>query len=256
METAQERASLGRPVGRDYIPLSQSPQLSRLTFGRKSRRSSADPAFCGTKNATAALAAQDGSGVGGRGTICGEKDHRPSPLSSSVAHEDARRGRNYSTRSTELAVVGCGGPSARKVVSSRKSVASSSLTSPGTRTPASFLPSTSKKEGDQQQSLTRFLPSDRRAAERGDYDEAVPSNSAASASPELLYASGRIAAARYHKMLADINKQGGSRGTTVVPHVGIIPHREAGAAGVGETVAAQAQVVGGGRQKNRGKEQK
>ncbi|CAN0519536.1 unnamed protein product, partial [Laminaria digitata] len=37
IENAQERTGAGRAVGRDYIPLSDSPQLSELTFGRSSK---------------------------------------------------------------------------------------------------------------------------------------------------------------------------------------------------------------------------
>lgn len=40
VETAPERTAAGRAVGQDFIPLSQSPQLSRLTFGGKTNEKS------------------------------------------------------------------------------------------------------------------------------------------------------------------------------------------------------------------------
>lgn len=231
VETAQERASFGRPVGRDYIPLSQSPQLSRLTFGRKNRTSSVDLVSCGTANA-AVTAATRGRGISGR------EERQPSLLPSEMKCDHARRGSGLHPPSTGLAVLGCGGASARKVIGSRRAFPSSSLTPLGKTKPASRLSSTSKKEEESPQR------SNRPAAERGDYDTAFAANSIGTASPELLYASGRITGARYHEMLAGMNRRGFDRSTALGPRVGTRTCRETGAAGVGKAVTSQGHVGG------------
>ncbi|CAM9520520.1 unnamed protein product, partial [Hapterophycus canaliculatus] len=229
VETDQERASVGRPVGRDYVPLSQSPQLSQLTFGRKSRRSSADLASSGTENAAAVKAATYSSGgQWGGGPPSRKEERHLSSQPSAMECDSTRQGNRFHPQSTEFPAVGCGGAGTRKVIGSSRYITSPSLKSSGKTLQGSRFLSASKREGKQPQNLTGSPSSNWLTAEGCNYDGGVPINTIASASPELLYASGRITAARYHEILADMrNRRGPNRGRTVDPRVGISTHREA-----------------------------
>lgn len=207
VETAQERVIAGRPVGRDFIPLSQSPQLSQLTFGRKTRRSSAE---LPSPNSTAVgTAVEEGSGGSCGASVKAEKQlplltSPPSPM----VHE-TRGSSRLSSELTSLAVVG---GAARASIDARG--VSSEMTSASSRHTAMASSGKGRLQQQQQRLMARPL-SNRGAAGRVKYDadstkDDYSGSSITPASPELLYASGRITAARYHEMLAEMDGRGGS----------------------------------------------
>ncbi|CAN0054076.1 unnamed protein product [Scytosiphon promiscuus] len=240
VETPQDRVSMGRPVGRDYIPLSHSPELSRLTFGRRNRRSSADLAPCRTEHGGVAAAVRGGSGRRTDGGAAREKESHPSSLPPPAACDKVRRGRSFFSQSTGLPVVGCRGVSTRDVIGPGRALSSPSPISGGREAP--LLSPTSNEEGEQPQRLKGFLRSNRPARGRGGCDDTAAASNIVSASPELLYASGRITAARYHEMLAGMDTWGPERRTTIGPRVRTRARREAGADGVGKTAHSQGPV--------------
>ncbi|CAM9798614.1 unnamed protein product [Ectocarpus sp. 12 AP-2014] len=204
VETAEERVSAGRAVGRDYIPLSQSPQLSEMTFGRRNRRSSASPR---ASTPTATGAATDGDDGVSRDTP--GRGPPSSSLPSVTIHGQGR----WHFESSSLAVVAAGagaGTTARRASSGTPSSAvarQATIISPG------------QGERPKQRHLAGGALSSGGAAGLGEYDPTRSSDdysssgkNTASASPELLYASGRITAARYHEMLQEMNRSGSRPG--------------------------------------------
>lgn len=204
VETAEERVSAGRPVGRDYIPLSQSPQLSEMTFGRRNRRSSAS-LQASTPTAT-------GAATGGDDGVSGDTSGKGPPSSSLPSVTMQGQGRRR-FESSSLAVVAAGaraGTTARRASSGAPSSAAArqaTMISPG------------QGERPNQRHLVGGALSSRGAAGRGEYDPRRSSDdysssgkNTASASPELLYASGRITAAKYHEMLQEMDRSGSRPG--------------------------------------------
>lgn len=200
VETAEERVSAGRPVGRDYIPLSQSPQLSEMTFGRRNRIS----ARLQASTPTATGAATNGV-ASGSGDTSGKGPPSSSLLASVTMH--GRGSRHFESSSLAVVAAGAGaGTTARRASSGAPSPAAArqaTMTSPG------------QGERQNQRHFAGGAMSSRRAgaAGRGDFkprrssdDYSSSGKNDASASPELLYASGRITAARYHEMLQEMDR--------------------------------------------------
>lgn len=219
VETAQERINTGRPVGQDYIPLSQSPQLSQLTFGRKPRNPSAELPL--PKSTTVGTVVEEGGGGSGGVSVKSEKRlpllmTPPSPMA----------GKNgLASDLNSLAVVG--GAARANIIDSRGgcSEMASAASSRHTAT------SSGKGKFQQQQQPRLIAPptmSNRGAVRRVNFgadttkDEHGRGGSIITpASPELLYGSGRITAARYHDMLAEMDGRGGGGGAAGDTGVGI-----------------------------------
>ncbi len=182
MESAQERVDAGRPVGRDFIPLSQSPQLSQLTFGRKNRRPSGEGPSSKPKATTSAAKAE-----GDGGTTSPKPETRlvlPTP-----SHRMSNSRLPSETKNLAMTV-----SSGRASQTSRSTVIASS-------------------NRGQRQHHQRYMgrPTLNHGA-LGRVDHGTDSTSNAhgggdvtSPSPELLYGSGRITAARYHEILAEMD---------------------------------------------------
>ena len=199
VETAQERVDADRPVGRDFIPLSQSPQLSQLTFGRKNRRS---PAGVSSSESAAIGAAARGGGGGGGDSVAATEQLSLGISSLSMAH-NARRSR-FSAESSNLAVVGggAGGSThARRLLSS-----GTTSVSVGNTTVVSLT----KERLQRNRLMGRPSPT---RGEAGRLSDDHGGGTIAPASPELLYASGRITAGRYHEMLAEMDGRRGGGST-------------------------------------------
>lgn len=203
VETAQERVDADRPVGRDFIPLSQSPQLSQLTFGRKNRRPSAGVS---SSESTAIGAAARGGGGGGD-PVQAREQLPLGILPSSMAHK-ARTSRFPAEPSSSLAVVGGGGAGGGNSTYARRRLSSGTTSASAVNTTVASL---SKEHLQRNRLLGR--PSPNRGEAGPVSDDHGSGGAIASASPELLYASGRITAGRYHEMLAEIDGRRGGGGT-------------------------------------------
>lgn len=216
VETAQQRVDADRPVGRDFIPLSQSPQLSQITFGRKSRRSS--PGVPSSESTAIEAAARGGGGGGGGDDPAETRERLPLGISPSPAARKARRSR-LSAESSDLAVVGAGATGSNRDRRASAGMASASSVS---TTVASL-----SKEYRQRSRLVGRASTNRGEAGRVNDDHG--GGTVASASPELLYASGRITAGRYHEMLAEIDRRGIGGSATARKAVQALQRRVSGA---------------------------
>lgn len=219
VETAQERTDAGRPVGRDYIPLSQSPHLSQLTFGRKPSKSSAE--LPSSKPTAVGTAVEEGGDASGSASVKKSETELP-PLTLQILPMAPRETRRISSDSTNgVSVVG---GAARASIDSRGACSETpSATSSRRRHTATMSSShKGKSQQQQQQQSLKIRPtmSNRGAAGRvrfagdstkDDYNSSG-GGSIMSPSPELLYASGRITPARYHEMLAELDGRGGGGG--------------------------------------------
>lgn len=223
VETAQQRVDADRSIGRDFIPLSQSPQLSQLTFGRQSRRSSAGV----SSSESTAIGAAAGEGGGGGDNSAKAGGQVASGISSCPTLRKTRRSR-FSAESSNLVV---GGGVTGSAHATRGSSRMTSESSRDNKTVASL--------GREQLRRNRLMgrPSLHRGV-AGRVNDDHDGGTTASASPELLYASGRITAGRYHEILAEIDGRGGGVTASDGKGFGIIvpttrrtadlPKREAG----------------------------
>lgn len=189
MESAQERVDAGRPVGRDFIPLSQSPQLSQLTFGRKSRRSFGGGSSSQPKATILAATAEENGGTASL------KSETRLVLPTPSHRMNSSRLSETETKNLTLTV-------------------SSGMASMASHISRSTETSSSNHGQHQyhQRSMGR-PPLNRGASGRVDHGTNSTSNAHGGSSftppnPELLYGAGRITAARYHEILAEMDGRG------------------------------------------------
>lgn len=191
-----------------------------MTFGRRNRRSSAS---LQASTPTATGAATTDGGDGGSGDTSG-KGPPSSSLPSVTVH--GRGSRLF--ESSSLAVVAAG---AGAGTTSRRASAGAPSSAAAARQATTISPGHGERQ--KQRHLVGGALSSRRAAGRceynprrsgDDYHSSRGSNTA-SASPELLYASGRITAARYHEMLQEMDRSGSRPALAGGPGAGTsMPH--------------------------------